>query len=182
MAVILLDMDDVLADFEGKFLERWRERHPDLPFIPRDQRNIFKLERQYPAEHLDKVRAVIREPGFFLALDPIPGGLEAVREMVAQHHEVFFCTAPITDCPTCPTEKFQWIVKHLGQAFVRRIILTSDKTLVRGDLLVDDNPLITGVTVPEWEHVVFDFPYNRHVQGKRRLVGWNDWRDVLRLW
>jgi 5'-nucleotidase len=175
-------MDDVLAEFERNFLERWRSRHPDLPFIPLDQRSIFKLERQYPDEHRDKVRAIMREPGFFLALDPIPGGLEAVREMVAQRHEVFFCTAPVSDCPTCPMEKFQWIERHMGADFVRRIVLTSDKTLVRGDFLVDDNPQISGVKIPEWEHIVFDFPYNRSVQGKRRLVGWNDWRSVLRLW
>jgi 5'-nucleotidase len=181
MAVILLDMDDVLAEFEKNFLERWLSRHPDLPYIPREQRNLFKLERQYPADHRDAVRAIIREPGFFLSLDPIPGGLEAVRQMIGLGHDVFFCTAPITDCPTCPMEKFQWIDRHLGADFVRRVVLTSDKTLVRGDFLVDDNPQITGIMAPVWEQVVFDFPYNRSVQGKKRLVGWDDWHTVLRL-
>ena len=31
---ILIDMDGVIADFEGEFLRRWKETHPDKEFIP----------------------------------------------------------------------------------------------------------------------------------------------------
>jgi len=183
MAVILVDMDDVLAKFEQGFLDKWRRRYPDLPFVPLDRRSVFYAEKQYPAKHRNKVRRIIRSPGFFLDLDTVPGGLEAVREMLAAGHDVFLCTAPISDCPTCPTEKTEWVRRHLGADFAKRLIMAPDKTLVRGDFLIDDRPDAdqAGILKPVWEHVVFDCPYNRSVGGKRRLVSWQDWRTVLGL-
>ena len=58
------------------------------------------------------------------------------------------------------------------------MIVTRDKTVVAGDVLVDDKPSVDGVGIPSWEHVVFDQPYNRGTEG-RRLVSWRDWRRVL---
>ena len=36
--IILVDMDDVLADFDGGFLLKWREKYPDEFFIPMSER------------------------------------------------------------------------------------------------------------------------------------------------
>lgn len=44
---VLLDLDQVLADFEGHFLLRYKERFPDLPFIEEKDRNTFYLRDQY---------------------------------------------------------------------------------------------------------------------------------------
>jgi 5'-nucleotidase len=57
------------------------------------------------------------------------------------------------------------------------MIVTRDKTLVYGDVLVDDNPAIVGAHTPAWTHVVYDQPYNRTIDGPR--MTWTDWRDVL---
>ena len=182
MAIVLLDMDDVLADFEGRFFERWRSLYPDLFYIRPDQRDRFYVELQMPAELRDKARAIKRAPGFLLSLEPLPGAPEAARRMLELGHEVFICTAPIPDCATCSMEKFQWAERHLGPEWLRRIHICSDKTMVRGDFLVDDKPEITGVLAPVWEHVIFDRPYNRSVTGRRRIVDWrSDWRGTLGL-
>jgi len=182
MAIVLLDMDDVLADFERKFFEKWRALYPDLPFIDPEKRDRFYVELQMPSELREQARAIKRQPGFFLGLEPIPGAPEAARRMLELGHEVFICTAPITDCATCPMEKFQWAAAHLGPEWPKRMIIASDKTLVTGDFLVDDKPEVTGVKAPAWEHVLFDRPYNRSVAGKRRILDWRgDWRAVLGL-
>lgn len=48
-----------------------------------------------------------------------------------------------TDRPV-PPPQFSWVDKHLGPQFVERIILTRDKTVVLGDLLIDDKDTILG--------------------------------------
>ena len=40
--------------------------------------------------------------------------------------------------------QYQWIARHFGQAWVSKVILTCDKTIVHGDLLIDDKPKIKG--------------------------------------
>jgi 5'-nucleotidase len=178
--IILVDQDDTLADFDGRFLELWRARYPAAPFVSPDQRRNFYLRDDYPAEHSDRLSEIYAAPGFFRNLPPIAGGLEAVQQMLALGHDVRICTAPLDQYEHCVLEKFQWIEQHLGHEFVRRIVLTYDKTLVRGRILIDDRPDIRGAVEPEWEHVLFDQPFNRQVAGKRRL-NWSNWRAVLGL-
>lgn len=44
---VLLDMDGVLADFEGGFLKKYRERYPNEPYISLEERRGFWVSTQY---------------------------------------------------------------------------------------------------------------------------------------
>ena len=48
----------------------------------------------------------------------------------------------------------------MGEDWIKRIILTKDKTIINADMLVDDRPQIQGATIPSWEHIIYDQPYN----------------------
>lgn len=178
--IILVDQDDVLADFDAHFADLWRAQYPTEFFLPPEKRTRFYLSEEYPARLKPQVTGIYTQPGFFRNLPPMPGGVEAVQQMVALGHTVRICTAPIEEYEHCVTEKFQWVEQHLGRAFTKNIILTSDKTFVRGDMIIDDKPEIRGACTPVWEHVLFDRPYNRAVTGQRR-VDWTNWRAVLGL-
>lgn len=52
---VLLDLDQVLADFESHFLELFRGKYPDHPFIPIEKRKGFHLTEQYKGLHPDAV-------------------------------------------------------------------------------------------------------------------------------
>lgn len=176
---ILLDMDGVLADIESHFLAIYRERHPHAPFVPLDEREAFFTGDDYKRFGPDAHRLVYGifcEPGFYRDIPPMAGAIEAMNDL-AQQHEVTICTAPFLSNPTCAQDKYTWVKEHLGKEWLQRLVVTRDKTLVRGDLLIDDRPEVKGAFPPLWEHVIYDAPYNRHV-GKRRLT-WATWRDVL---
>ena len=171
-------MDGVIADFDGEFLKRWRERHPEKFFVPMEERTIFYVKEQYPEELRPLVMEILLEPAFFRDMMPVDGAKEALLEMDAMGLEVFICTSPFSTYQNCVREKYEWVENTLGSKWINRIILTKDKTLIKGDLLIDDKPQITGVeSVPSWEHIIFDRPYNREVD-KRRIT-WGNWKDVL---
>lgn len=44
---VLVDMDGVLADFEGGFLKKYRARFPQEPFISLEERRGFWVSVQY---------------------------------------------------------------------------------------------------------------------------------------
>lgn len=46
---VLVDMDGVLADFEGGLLRAFRRRFPEEPHVPLDQRRGFFAREQYRA-------------------------------------------------------------------------------------------------------------------------------------
>ena len=43
------------------------------------------------------------------------------------------------------------------------MILTKDKTLVRGEVLIEDKPNIIGGVSPVWKHIFYDALYNRNI-------------------
>jgi 5'-nucleotidase len=173
-------MDGVLADFDGSFLNYWRELHPEKFFIPLEERSTFFVKDEYPDELKPLMSEIIWGPGFFRDMLPIVGGKEALTEMDEMGFEVFICTSPLSTYQNCVLEKFEWVEKHLGSRWVNRIILTKDKTLVKADYLIDDKPEITGVEdTPSWEHILYDRPYNREVNKKR--LTWENWKAVLRV-
>ncbi|XP_005998305.1 5'(3')-deoxyribonucleotidase, mitochondrial [Latimeria chalumnae] len=185
---VLVDMDGVLADFEGSFLRRFRLMYPAEPCVELKDRKGFSVREQYSTikEELGpKVTSVYESENFFLELDPIPGAVEAVKEMVnMKNTEVFICTSPLKCYEHCVLQKYCWVEKHFGAQFLERLILTRDKTIVSADLLIDDKDTITGVEPnPSWEHVLFTCWHNQHLQLQpphKRLRSWSDdWRAII---
>jgi 5'-nucleotidase len=175
---VLVDMDGVLADFEAGFLREWRLRHPEALYVPLEERTTFYIRDQYPAEYSSQIWDVLLMPGFFRNLPVIGGGYQALTDMRAAGIEVFICTGPFIEYENCVLEKYQWVDEHLGREWIKRMVLTMDKTIVDADYLIDDMPKITGVNKPRWQHVLYDLPKNRMETGKKRLT-WANWREVM---
>lgn len=185
---VLVDMDGVLADFEGGFLKKYRNQYPREPYVRLEERRGFWVSEQYErlkAGLSEKAISIWESKNFFLELDPIDGAVEAVKEMsTLPNTDVFICTSPIKRYQHCPYEKYAWVEKHFGHEFLEQIILTRDKTVVSADLLIDDRPDITGAeAVPSWEHILFTACHNNHLGTTlplRRLQSWqDDWKGIL---
>jgi 5'-nucleotidase len=178
---ILIDQDGPLADFERGFLDRWRQRFPNSPYVPRRERRSFKIRDDYPAEQRVDVESIYVEPGFYLDLPVVDGAAPAIETMRRKGFEIFICTSPLSQYRNCVLEKFLWVERHFGFEFTKRIIVTKDKTLVKANVLIDDAPKVDGLVVtPEWRRILYDAPYNRSVVGVPRLT-WQNWRDVIEV-
>lgn len=183
--IILLDMDNTLVDWDGEFVRRWMARFPDEPPLGLHQRAFFEMERNFEENQVPAVLSIMAEPGLYESLIPYPGALDAVRGMQQRGWVVRLVTAPHPSCfASCAKEKMIWTERHLGADFCRKVVLTSDKTLVRGDVLVDDKPHQTGdVAEPEWSHLVYRQKYNATAAGGEgqppQLERWEDWETVI---
>lgn len=178
--IVLVDLDGPLADFESEFLKRWKEKFPNEFFIPLKQRRTFFLNDEYPEHLRKKVAQIIATAGFFSDLFPVPGSLDAVKAMVTLGNKIIICTSDIYFNMTCLADKRRWVQTHLGDNLAKTMIFTRDKTLVRGDFLVDDKPEITGLLNPEWKHIIFDQPFNRQIVNKIRIKSdWSNWKEAI---
>lgn len=182
MGVVLIDQDGVVADFERGLLDTFRAKHPDAPFVALADRRGFYAREQYGTEWGEAINEIIRAEGFYRDLLAVEGAPAALEEMLKAGHDVFLCTSQLVGSRWCVPEKLDWVEHHLGGAWLRRTIITPDKTLV-GDrlqpcVLIDDRPTVTGAASPPWTYVLFDAPYNKEERGPR-LSSWADWREVL---
>jgi 5'(3')-deoxyribonucleotidase len=169
---------NTLADFIGGFYQalvrkNTRKSRSFPPYSYLSSRNSRSL-----SERTDRkcVKIHIYSPVFIFGLDPIEGSIEAIREMDALGHDVRICTSPLSSYNNCVVEKFAWIENHFGREFTRKMLLTKDKTLIRGDIMIDDSILRGHGSFMGF--VVFDRPHNQKIVGKR-LYRWKDWRNVI---
>ena len=177
--VVLVDFDNTVNDFDLGFRTQWRISYPDRLVVPEAQRTTFRIEDNYLPGYKPDIRAIVGAAGFIAGLPPRDGAIQALQEMLASGLEVYICTAPLSKpLPNVP-EKYQWVAQYLGEEWAKhRIIVSKDKTLIKGDVLIDDNPEITGKRTAEWIRVVYDRTYNQQAVG-RRLTHWSNWRAQL---
>lgn len=175
---LLVDQDGVLADWGPEYNRQLNMAGSIAANIPRhEERTNWHLHEGRTEVEKRIIRGIMAKPGFYANLEPIPGAKEVLKDLVKQGVDVRIVSSPFISNPTCASDKMNWIVKHYGSHWGSRLILTTDKTTVRGDVLIDDKPEITALDgtpgAPEWRHVLFgDYAYNRHVTDRPRLLRW----------
>ena len=142
--ILYVDMDDVLCDFTGAY-QRDSDQHPEI---------------HYPQS----------VPGFFEHLEPIDGAIQAVRELM-DGFDVHVLTAPSRMNPHSYSEKRLWIEAQFGYEFTRKLIISPDKGLLKGDFLIDDRAKGNGQDRFDGELIQF---------GTDRFPGWNSVLEYLR--
>jgi len=111
--ILYIDMDDVLCDFSGG---------------KKAAQEIFP-EIVYPHSQY----------GFYKNLKPIEHAQSAVKKLMQSIScEVYILTAPSIYNPFSYTEKRLWVEEYLGFHMLKRLIISPDKGLLRGDILIDD--------------------------------------------
>lgn len=176
--IILIDIDAPLVLWEEGLVDLARSMFPDVVTPDAGTRLNWDLHEGLTPAEKHVISSVMHAPGFYRDLRPVPGAATAIREMLSFGIEVFLCSTPSLDNPTCASDKLASIAEHYGADIAARTVLTADKTLVIGDLLIDDKPEIKGHLEPTWTQVIFDRAYNQGVPGPR-LVNWSEWSDVV---
>ncbi len=112
---LYVDMDGVLVDFKSGI-----------------NRLSSKAFEEYSAHPEDA-------PGVFALMDPMPGALEALERLKKKFDVYILSTAP-WDNPSAWSDKLNWVKMHLSPYYVKKLILSHHKNLLKGAYLIDDLP------------------------------------------
>ena len=139
--IIYVDMDDVLCNYTSAYREALKN-NPGILFP----------QSQY---------------GFFLNLEPITNAIETVSIMRnSDKYTPYILTAPSIKNPFSYTEKRVWVEKFFGSDFVDKLIICSNKSLLKGDVLIDDN--IEGKGQEDFKGQIIHFGSDQY----------HDWRAI----
>lgn len=105
-------MDDVLVDFKS---------------------GVARLDRAIAREYRGRLQEV---PGIYSLMEPMPDAIESFIAL-ATRFDTYILSAPPWNSYSAPSDKFQWVRKHLGKCGYQRLILTHHKYLSIGDYLID---------------------------------------------
>jgi 5'-nucleotidase len=173
MEKVLVDMDEVIADCVGQFLD-WYERDFGV-LIERSQLvNTHIFDVVYP-EHRDVVVSYPHQRGFFRDLAVIEGSQKVVKEL-SRKYDVYVVSRA-TEFVFSLEDKQHWLRDHFSFLQWNKLIFCGDKSLIRGDVMIDDHSYnLNGF---EGRKILFSAPHNMSVNGFERAKDWLEIGDLL---
>jgi 5'(3')-deoxyribonucleotidase len=193
--IIAIDMDEVIADALGEHLMRYNRDfasspQPDYPH----PLTIEHLQGRWlwdavPPERLAVLESYIVSSDFFRVLPVMPHAKRVLRRL-QERYNIFIATAAM-EVPTSFSDKFHWLAEHFPFIPPSNIVFCGDKSILRADYLIDDNPRQLGLFEsgkPDMrsdgdgtekpssrrEGILYTSPANVNVTGYRRVNGWLD--------
>jgi len=130
--IVYIDMDNVLVDFVSAFEHFNKE--------------VFE-------EYEDRFDEI---PKIFSLMKPMPEAISSTQKL-ADYFDIYILSTAPWENPSAWTDKLLWIKKYLPDIAYKRLILSHNKNLNKGDFLIDDRTK-NGAANFEGEHIHFGTP------------------------
>jgi 5'(3')-deoxyribonucleotidase len=166
-------MDEVMADALGEHLLRYNRHYGE-------QVTIADLEGKWlwdivATDRHDVLDAYMRSDDFFEAMAVMPES-QRVMQRLQMKYEVFIATAAM-EVPTSFQQKYRWLAKHFPFIPASHIVYCGDKSILRADFLIDDNP--RQLRRFSGEGILYSSPHNVGVKGYKRVDDWLEVEDLF---
>jgi len=170
---IAIDMDDVLADTTGKFIDLYI-REFDPAAIPNDfrEKSFHELLEESVYRRLFDFAY---EPDFFADIKVMEGAQEVTRAL-AEKYDLFVTTAAM-EFRNSFVDKYDWLDQHFPHIHWRNRVFCGDKSILRADIIIDDMPY--NLVAFQGDGLLFDAPHNRDDQQFRRVKSWEEIAQAL---
>lgn len=157
---ILVDMDDVLIYLTPAWVDFLNARYKTD--IKASDITAWDVSKFFPELTKEQVYAPLYEDLFWRTVKPIDRAIDVLSRLVARGHHVVIVTASCYQ--TLETKMEEVLFKNYPFLTWKDVVITSQKQLLKGDVLIDDAPhnLIGG----EYDKVLMDAPHNRRFDEK----------------
>ncbi|MEJ7645015.1 MAG: 5'(3')-deoxyribonucleotidase [Chryseolinea sp.] len=167
MKRLIIDMDDVIVDATGQFINYYEQEFGVR--VDRNSLNGSEEGHGFPG-HYDIIKQYPHRESFFLTMQPNEGS-QVVMEALNKKYDLFIVSAAM-EFPQSLPEKLKWLKEHLPFLAWKQIVFCGSKTVVHGDYMIDD--LAYNLEGFNGEKFLFTAPHNLHVEQFNRLNNWSE--------
>jgi 5'(3')-deoxyribonucleotidase len=165
---IIVDQDEVLAQFVDKVLRRWNAINGTN--FTRDQVTCWRMEEILGVDTLGRsaeglIDEWMCEPGFFEDLDPVPGAIDGFNALRKLGHDVVVATSIPEIAINAFDGKRRWMRKRFPDWSMKNFIACSRKGFLEAEHIIDDGDH----NIKDWTAagrqgaIIFDAPWNQDV-------------------
>lgn len=166
-------MDEVMADAIAEHLFRYNRDH-GVNLTKEDLRGK-RFWQVVPTPHHQVLDDYLREEDFFADLDVMPDA-QRVLAALQDKYEIFIATAAM-EVPTSFNAKYAWLERHFPYIPHTHIVFCGDKSILRADYLIDDNP--RQLERFRGTGILFDAPHNANISGYTRVRNWLEVEELF---
>jgi 5'-nucleotidase len=172
MKRLIVDMDDVLADATGQFIDFYEKEFGVR--VSRESMNHKDEMERFPDNHEAVYNFTFRN-GFFRTMT-VNEHSQEVMKALNEKYEVFIVSSAM-EFPNSLSEKFEWLGEHFSFLHWRQFVFCGRKTIVHGDYMIDDLP--HNLETFNGEKILFSAPHNLQFNHFKRVDGWKEVGELL---
>lgn len=146
MKVLFVDMDNVIVNLSEGVVD-WINRELEKPVYKGSYRcdltekdivqyyfwDNYKLQESFGRKLQERM---FNTEKFWYSLSPIRDSLNVLRRL-SEKFNIYIATRPALN-DVCISEKMDWVKIHLPFIGVDKVVFTQDKSILRGDIMIDD--------------------------------------------
>jgi 5'-nucleotidase len=171
--VVCIDQDEVLAKFLDKWVELYNNEYNDN--LTRDDFKSWYVHSYVKEECGHKIYDYLNMESFYLELEPVENSIEVVKKLMDKY-EIYIVTAAMK-YPNSLRAKYMWLDKYFPFIKKENIVMCGDKSIIRGDILIDDG--VHNLEVFKGEKILFTAPHNLDETRFKRANNWIEIRELL---
>ena len=157
---VLVDMDEVIVNLVDSWLDMYHQLGGERK--TREDIKSYSMDGQFRDMALFW-KAIDRAPAMRIA-KPLPGAIEGLRRLYETHDTFIVTYARTESWGKAHEAKLAWLWQHAPWFDRDKVIFARHKHLVRGDVLVEDNPQTIARWLDQerrvWAYLI-DQPWNR---------------------
>ena len=173
--IIYIDCDGILNDLIPKTLALYNAKtHRN---IQPSHITTYHISDCLPKEDSEGIYELWKTKELWDSLEPLPDAQWGIETLVNTGNKVMIATA--TYC-----EQFEWKLEFIKKYFpmidTKDVIRIHDKSLLRGDVLIEDN--LDNLTKSVCERICLDYPYNRdnNKDWVYEIYRVRNWKDIVK--
>ena len=179
--IILIDVDDVVADLMPSWLEQYNNEYNDN--LTPDKITTWDISSLVVPDAKNRIYEIINNHRFYYSVQPVVGALEGILSLRKSGHRVIFVTSAMVGHAG---DKLRWLQHNRfldpGKINDDDYIEVADKTLVKGDIIIDDRVKnVLGYVKTGGCAILFSRPWNSELAADDEcLFRAADWNEVVR--
>lgn len=175
--IVLVDMDDTIEGLMVAWINCINKRHGTS--VDPEIVNDWSVGKFFPTLTSEEVYAPLYEDEFWKDVEPLSEAARYLSRLKDDGHEIYIVTA--TNYQTVKSKMENVLFKYFPFISWNNVIITANKQLINGDILVDDgvHNLIGG----SYYKILMDAPHNRLFNAEAndmcRVKNWEEAYKVI---
>ena len=172
---ILIDMDDVLCSFMKALCECLDKIYHTNVFI--DDVRDWRLTKAFPSLTEEEIFAPTHTEDFWNTVQPKDEAVKYTKMLIDEGYNVYICTA--SNYNTIKP-KFDLVIKRYFPFITwDKMIITSHKSMVKGDILVDDG--VHNLRGTNFKKILVSAPHNLSYDAEADgMVRTENWEEIYK--
>lgn len=170
---ILVDIDDTIEFLLKAWVNYLNEKYRyDVNW---EEIRTWNMQDSFPELSKEQIYSPLQDENLWSEVDPMPYASDIIQRLMNEGHDVYLVTSSYYK--TIPAKFDRMLFKYFPIIDWKHVIITYNKQMIRGDVLIDDGP--HNLEGGDYAKILMSSPHNFDYPAEANgMVRVHDWFDI----